>query len=85
MLGVSDSTRLFRAVTVGGDGALWVATSNGLDRVSGTATRRFGVADGLPHESIRALHHDSRHGLLVATSAGIARITARRHRIAAVA
>jgi signal transduction histidine kinase/ligand-binding sensor domain-containing protein len=78
MLGVSDSTRLFRAVTVGGDGALWVATSNGLDRVSGTATRRFGVGDGLPHASIRALHHDSRHGLLVATSAGIARIAAGR-------
>ena len=76
MLTLSDSARLVRAITVDGDGALWVATSSGLDRVSGTARRRFGVADGLPHDSIRALHHDPRYGLLVATSGGIARITA---------
>lgn len=78
MLTLSDRTRLVRAVTVGGDGALWVATSNGLDRVSGTTTRRFGVADGLPHASIRALHHDRRYGLLIATSAGIARMAGGR-------
>lgn len=78
MLAMSDSTRLVRAVTVGDDGALWVATSNGLDRVSDRATRRFGVADGLPHASIRALHRDLRRGLLVATSAGIVRVAGGR-------
>lgn len=66
--------RLVRAVTIADDGALWIGTSNGLDRVSSTGTRTYGVGDGLPSASIRALYNDSRGGLWVATSSGVVRV-----------
>lgn len=54
------------------DGTLWVATSNGLLRLSEGSWTRFGKRDGLPGDEVRTLCEDRRgHGLWVATGGGV--------------
>lgn len=54
------------------DGTLWVATSNGLFRLSAGVWTRFGIRDGLPGNDVKTLCEDVRGtGLWVATSNGV--------------
>lgn len=52
-----------------GDG-LWLGTAEGLYRVESDRLQRFGRAQGLPVEDIRALHRDDRGELWIATYGG---------------
>ena len=53
---------------------LWVATDQGLFRLSGGSVRAFTLKDGLPHSYVRALLVD-RHGAVWAgTNAGLAQV-----------
>ena len=68
------ATPVVRAVLADDAGVLWVGTDQGLHRRDELGRwRRFGTADGLPSERIRALAQDRDRRLWVATTAGIAR------------
>ncbi len=57
-----------------GEGETWIGTyDGGLVRLAGTAIRTYTVADGLPHDSVRALHRDRAGRLWIGTSSGLAR------------
>jgi signal transduction histidine kinase/ligand-binding sensor domain-containing protein len=55
-------------------GFLWVGTSNGLFRYDGSHFQRYGLEDGLPSVSIRAVHQSPDGALWVATGRGLARL-----------
>ena len=55
------------------DGSVWVGTTDGLLRYSGTTSRLYSQADGLPGNIITALSRDPGGLLLVATDHGLAR------------
>jgi ligand-binding sensor domain-containing protein/signal transduction histidine kinase len=60
------------------DHHLWVATNDaGLVKLHDGAAERFGVADGLPSEHVRALLVDRRGDLWAATDAGLGRSSQR--------
>jgi ligand-binding sensor domain-containing protein/signal transduction histidine kinase len=69
---------LISAVQGGNDGSVWIATSNGLRRRQGGSERLYGTADGLPSESVTALHKDASGTIWVATGQGIARLVGDR-------
>lgn len=71
-----------RAVEVEDDATAWVATADGLIRLSDRGRISFGSRDGLPSGNIRALHRDAAGVLWVATDAGVARrVNGRFHTI----
>src|SRR5438552_18984668 len=51
-------------------GFLWVGTGNGLFRYDGAGFRRFGVEEGLPSSSIRAMAESPDGALWVLTARG---------------
>jgi ligand-binding sensor domain-containing protein/signal transduction histidine kinase len=54
------------------DGALWIGTSNGLLRLKNNRFNIFTVADGLPSNTVTAIHEQSNGRLIVLTNAGMA-------------
>ena len=57
------------------DGTLWLGTASGLTRFSGSETRTFSRADGLPGSVVLALHKGVNGDLWVATERGVATYT----------
>src|SRR5262249_27611260 len=67
----------FRSVTAivpASDGRLWIAYSDGLDRIAGGQVRRFTTADGLSSNSLLSAYEDRRGVLWVETTKGIDRL-----------
>src|SRR5436190_21867895 len=55
-------------------GFLWVGTGNGLFRYDGAGFHRFGIEEGLPSSSIRAIAEAPDGALWVLTVRGLARL-----------
>jgi ligand-binding sensor domain-containing protein len=53
------------------NGSLWIGTNDGLNELSGSGLRRFGINDGLSDNTIQALAEDAEGHLLVATKRGL--------------
>jgi diguanylate cyclase (GGDEF)-like protein len=71
------------------DGALWVGTQAGLNRAVATGGKlvfkRYGLAEGLPDQTVNALVEDANGGLWAGTNRGIATYDAARDRFRAYA
>ena len=66
--------RTVTAIVPAGNGALWVAYSDGLDRIADGQVRRFTTADGLSSNSLLSAYEDRRGVLWVETTKGIDRL-----------
>lgn len=63
---------MVRSITEGNDGALWIGTyREGVWRLSGGTWRGFGVREGLPNDSVRAVMADRSGRVWAATIAGL--------------
>lgn len=60
-----------RTLTVDRDGALWVATDDGLARISQGRSRIFGEAEGIPRGAVQDVARDADGRLWILTSQGI--------------
>lgn len=56
------------------DGAVWVASNNGLFRIENGVLRRWGTDDGLPSITVQCLSEDSDGSMWAGSAAGIVRI-----------
>jgi len=56
------------------DGTRWFGTVNGLYRINGNTTTLYTTAQGLSHNTIRAIHEDVRGDVWIATDFGLNRI-----------
>ncbi|HEU4889540.1 MAG TPA: ATP-binding protein, partial [Thermoanaerobaculia bacterium] len=56
------------------DGTFWFGTSKGAYRVAGGRTTLFSTAEGLSHNTVRAIHEDRRGDVWIATDFGLNRI-----------
>jgi signal transduction histidine kinase/ligand-binding sensor domain-containing protein len=74
---VAPDRLVFRVVTAivpASDGTLWIAYSDGLERISDGQVRRFTTADGLSSNSLLSAYEDRRGVLWVETTMGIDRL-----------
>lgn len=67
--GVTDKS--FRALYQTSNGWLWAGTDGGLVRFDGSSWKTFTPSDGLPGETITALHEDSKKRLWIGTTVGL--------------
>jgi diguanylate cyclase (GGDEF)-like protein len=86
----SLSDNLVVSLHVAADGSLWIGTQAGLNRAVGTPGgalrfRRYGIADGLPDQTINALTSDASGRMWVGTHRGIASLDVKRDRFRAYA
>jgi diguanylate cyclase (GGDEF)-like protein len=86
----SLSDNLVISVHVAADGTLWVGTQAGLNRAmpgdgGELRFRRYGVADGLPDQTIDAITSTAQGGVWIGTTRGIASLDAARDRFRAFA
>jgi signal transduction histidine kinase/ligand-binding sensor domain-containing protein len=73
-----DDPRLTGILSIaqGRDGTMWFGTSKGAYRVAGGRTTHFSTAEGLSHNTIRAIHEDRRGDVWIATDFGLNRVRA---------
>lgn len=62
-----------RVMIAGDADDIWIGTTTGLARLSGKHSRWFSRRNGLPHQTINALHRDPEGTLWIATSGGVVR------------
>jgi diguanylate cyclase (GGDEF)-like protein len=67
---LADGARSFFEDT---DGSMWLGTRQGLHRLAGGTRRTYTTRDGLPDNSINAIHRDRRGVLWIGTAKGAAR------------
>ena len=60
-----------RAFLEGRDGTIWIATDEGVSRISGERVQNFRVRDGLTYFSTRALMEDREDGIWIGTDHGL--------------
>jgi ligand-binding sensor domain-containing protein/signal transduction histidine kinase len=65
-----------RAFLQSRDGAMWIATDEGVSRIDGQATRSYQVGDGLAYFSTRALLEDSEGDIWIGTDRGLSHLHA---------
>lgn len=75
LLGAPGSVRALRP---GRSGAMWVGNGEGLLKLHGPDSARWGVPDGLTHPGILSLHEDREGGLWIGTEAGLGRLDGKR-------
>jgi signal transduction histidine kinase/ligand-binding sensor domain-containing protein len=64
------------AVMLDREGQVWIGHGAGLfvfDRTTGAVQRRYSTADGLPHDSVRALHRGADGAIWIGTMGGVTR------------
>jgi signal transduction histidine kinase/ligand-binding sensor domain-containing protein len=73
-----DDPRLTGILSIaqGRDGTMWFGTSKGAYRVADGRTSLFTTANGLSHDTVRAIHEDRRGDVWIATDFGLNRIRA---------
>jgi PAS domain S-box-containing protein len=64
------------------DGAIWVASNNGVFRVQGGSWEQWSTANGLPSDRIQSIIEDEDGSIWVGTMAGLVRL--KEHRSAAI-
>src|SRR5262249_48644225 len=70
--------RSVTAIVPASNGPLWIAYSDGLDRIADGQVRRFTTADGLSSNSLLSAYEDRRGVLWVATTKGVDRLEGNR-------
>jgi signal transduction histidine kinase/DNA-binding response OmpR family regulator/ligand-binding sensor domain-containing protein len=65
-----DGVRAVRHIVPARDSTVWVATSDGLGRISRGSIHFYGRVDGLPVDHIRAVHEDGEGRIWVGTYGG---------------
>jgi ligand-binding sensor domain-containing protein/signal transduction histidine kinase len=65
-----------RAFLQSQDGAMWIATDEGLSRLAGAATQNYDQRNGLAYSSVRALVEDSRGDIWIGTDHGLSHLHA---------
>jgi ligand-binding sensor domain-containing protein/signal transduction histidine kinase len=65
-----------RAFLQSRDGAMWIATDEGVSRIDGQASRNYQVRDGLAYFSTRALLEDSEGDIWIGTDRGLSHLHA---------